>query len=89
MSKKLSEPQKRALRTMWQFGTDVELSLSETYAYYARRDLAAISDPVVSTIRALGRRDLVRAIRKWGEHTFYVLTPKGREMAKGLQDAQD
>lgn len=82
---KLTRPQKRVLRTMLEFETYVDFSLSERYAYYARRDLAIIPDPAVSTIHALERRGLLEAIRKWGESTFYVLTPKGREAAKELQ----
>ena len=84
---KLTEPQKRVLRTMVEFVTHVELSLSETYAYYTRRDLGAtIPDPAASTMGALERRNLVDATRKWGDHTFYTFTPKGREVAKELRD---
>lgn len=83
---KLSEPQKRVLRTMvdLDFATHVELSFSETYAYYTNRHLATIPDPAVRTIHALERRGLLRAIRKQFSHTFYVLTPKGCEKAKEL-----
>ena len=87
---KLSEPQKRALRTMVEF--DCLLHASEGYCWYGGR---AVKEwprrkARLTTVQALIKRGLVEE-KEWEEDQPYwrrdfALTPKGREVAKELQD---
>ena len=92
---KLSEAQKRVLRTMVEFDCLLYSSTPDGHCWYGGRALYECPDRKVryTTLRALIKRRLIgerqhMAAQPYWRHDF-LLTPKGREMAKELQDAQD
>ena len=94
---KLSEPQKRVLRTMAEFDCPVYLSLDFYepqlfgHCWYGERGFAdsKVARATVLSLRETGFLEETR--RRPGTRpnwrTVFILTPKGREIAKELQDA--
>lgn len=95
----LTEPQKRMLKTMLEFdcGIHVYEGMQFTNAARARFHGRVARHPTrrfvfVGTVRALLNRELIEEPgAPWESllgHHDYFLTPKGREIAKELQDAR-
>ena len=96
---KLSEAQKRALRVMAEFGCGIHVyeGLQLTNAARTRFHGRAARHPTrrficLGTVRALLKRGLIEEPGgPWegspSQHDYF-LTPKGREIAKELEDAQ-
>ena len=95
---RLSGAQRRVLRTMLEFECPVYLSLdfyesSFGHCWFGEQGLFAYSRNVVnrSTVLSLLNRGLIVERRRPGKPpnwtTVFILTPKGREKAEELQDA--
>lgn len=96
---KLSEPQKRVLRTMAEFDCPVYLSLDFYeqlfgHCWYGERGLFECPGRKVAraTVLSLLTRRLIVEKRRRGERPHwrivFILTPKGCKVAKELQDAK-
>jgi len=92
---KLTEPQKRVLRILFHYSCDVCVHPGMGVAWYDHEDMPSLpysgsKAPAPVTVRALERRNILRRahISRYGD-VYYRLTPKGREVAKELQDEQD
>ena len=91
---KLSEAQKRVLRTMQRFAAE-EIEVIRPMggkASYCSRDARPLRGPHWRTLSAMERKGLLES--DWGvdaDLVVFYLTPRGREVAKELeeQDAQD
>ena len=89
---KLSEPQKRVLKTMLDFDCLVHSSVSDGYHWYGGHALYGCPGRKVrgTTIRALIKRQLVlEKVAEKGRPYWrrdFVLTPKGCEIVKELQN---
>ena len=85
---KLSAPQKRVLRTMYRHDCEIGEARfgSETHLRYEAQTRE--SAPRIATIRVLHRHGFLRVYRLDWFCSAYILTPKGREKAKELQDAE-
>ena len=86
---KLSEPQKRVLRTMYE--NDDTIFVNTWGGRFDISSLRAVKGrrfrPRRKTLEILEARDLIDRIDSWSFSDFeYVLTPKGREVAKELED---
>ena len=88
---KLSEPQKRVLRTMLEWDCPVFVPyyggawFGGKAVYHERRQVRK------TTVRVLQTKGLLEEAKKfvrWGARGF-ILTPKGRKKAKELEDAQE
>ena len=86
---KLSEPQKRVLRTMYKYTCEIGESRfgHETHLRYEAR--TGQPHPRSATIRVLVQYGLLRAYRVDWFCSAYLLTSQGQAKAKELQDAQD
>ena len=91
---KLSEPQKRVLRTMLEFDCLVHTSSPDGLCWYGGRAVREWPRRKVgrTTVRALVKRQLIEQLGRKEKQPYwrrdFSLTPKGREAAKGLQDAR-
>ena len=86
---KLSEPEKRVLRTMLEYDCVIIASWANTDGQYEGVKVPTIPRPRWNTLNSL-RYDRELLSCEWTVcHLTYHLTPKGREKAKELQDVQD
>lgn len=87
---KLTEPQKRVLKRMVQSGAHIEVYIWDD-GYW---DTTWITSdprwhrPNIRTMQALERRGLLERKPKGVSSFRFVLTPRGRETAKELLDAE-
>ena len=81
---KLSEPQKRVLKTMAEL--DCKVTVRRGYAMNLVRFLehGDVPAPSAAIVHTLCRRGLLVPNRERHRFTIYRLTPKGREVAKEL-----
>ena len=98
---KLSEPQKRVLKTMTKFDCPVHLSLDfyeeQSFGRCRYGGHGGFAHPgwkvARTTVLRLVETGCIVETRRPGSRpnwqTEFVLTPKGREIAKELQDAED
>lgn len=85
---KLSKPQKRVLRTMHEHNTAVSIAGYDLAGHYMK-PVSEIRPPYWSTLLCLAREGLIILHSHKYEFSRYILTPKGRKVAKELQDVQD
>ena len=85
---KLSEPQQRVLRTMYEHDTAIRIAVYNLAGYYMKR-VPANSSPKWSTLLYLAKEELIILYSRKNEYCHYVLTAKGREVAKELEDARE
>ena len=89
---RLSEAQKRVLRTMVEFDCPVHSSSPDGYCWYGQRALFECPGKKVrlTTIYALVRSGLLEQKPRQKDHPYwrrdFLLTPKGREVAKELEE---
>lgn len=84
---KLSEPQKRVLRTMLEFDCVVVANRPNSTGWYDRPRVSKVSRPGWNTLNCL-YWDSCLLSREYDAQGYvvYRLTPKGREKAKELSD---
>lgn len=84
---KLSKPQKRALRTMYEHNAAASIAGYDLTGHYMK-PISESSPPYWSTLLCLARDGLIILHSRKNEFSRYILTLKGRETAKELQDAE-
>lgn len=86
---KLSEPQKRVLRTMYKHNTAVSIAGYDLAGHYMKIVPQETRPAYWRTLLCLRGEGLIVVHSRKNEFYRYILTPKGRAIAEELQDAQD
>ena len=85
---KLTKSQQRVLRTMYEHNTAVSIAGYDLTGHYIK-PTPEPRPPYWSTLLCLARDGLIILHSRKNEFSRYILTPKGREVTKELQNAKE